>query len=224
MPRKGDARNGRRRAKGSAAAAMKRPKPRKSKKRAKPQGTDFLDPRLSKVLAHPLRVNILAIVSWRIISPSEYARETGEKLSKVSYHFKRLVELGALELVETLPVRGAVKHMYRGTRRAIFAGAGWEELPKSIQDGVAGAALQDFTKVAVRSIENGAFSERDDSHLTWEPVLYDELAFKAMVKILETTRQRLLALQKEAEPRLSKTGQEGLLVAVALAGFEMSGA
>ena len=214
MLSKGNARNG-------AAAARQSDTRKTGKKRAKPQGTDFLDPRLSKALAHPLRVNILAIASWRIISPSEYARESNQKLSKVSYHFKRLAEYGALELVETKAVRGAVKHMYRGTRQAIFVGTGWEELPKSVQDGVAGAALQDFMKVAVRSIENGAFSTRDDSHLTWEPVLYDELAFKAMVKILATTRQRLLALQDESEGRLSRTGKEGFLVAVSLAGFEM---
>ena len=192
------------------------------KPKAEARGTDFLDPKVSKSLAHPIRVNILAIASWRVISPSEFARETNEKLSKVSYHFKTLAELGALELTETRSVRGAVKHMYRGTRRAIFAGAGWEELQKSGQDGVAGAALQDFTKVAVRSIESGAFSARDDSHFSWEAVRYDELAFKAMVRILETTRKRLSALQEEAAPRLAKTGEEGIPVAFAFAGFEMS--
>ena len=39
-----------------------------------------------------MRVNIMAVASWREIAPSEYAAETGEKLAKVSYHFKRLVE------------------------------------------------------------------------------------------------------------------------------------
>jgi len=207
---------------GKPRKASARPAAKSGPKKTGSQGTDFLDPNISKSLAHPLRVNILAITSWRVISPSEFARETDEKLSKVSYHFKRLAELGALELIETESVRGAVKHMYRGTRRAIFAGAGWEELPKSVQDGVAGAALQDFMKVAVRSIESGAFSARDDSHFTWEPFQYDELAFKAMVKILEKTRERLAALAEEAAPRLSQTGQEGFLVAVSLAGFEMS--
>lgn len=194
---------------------------RTSKARPKPLGTDFLDARLSKALGHEMRVNIMAVASWRKIAPSEYARETGERLAKVSYHFGRLVEYGVLELVDTQQIRGTVKHFYRGTRQAIFGGASWAELPKSVQDGVAGAALQDLMKVAVHSIESGAFSANDESYLVWEPHTYDELAFLAAVKILERTRRQLAELEPEALERLARTGKEGMLVAIALSGFEM---
>lgn len=196
-------------------------RPGKKAPKPKPLGTDFLDERLSKALAHWMRVNIMAIASWRKISPSEYARETGEKLSTVSYHFKRLVEYGVIELVDTEQVRGSVKHFYKGTRQAIFGGASWAKLPKSVQDGVAGAALQDFTKVAVHSIESGAFSAHDHSYLVWEPHIYDDLAFKAAVRILERVRKELTGLAVEARPRLTDTGQEGFSIAIALSGFEM---
>ena len=191
-----------------------KPKPR-------PLGTDFLDARLSKALGHEMRVNIMAVASWRKVAPSEYAREAEESISKVSYHFRRLVEYSVIELVETRQVRGSVKHFYRGTRQAIFGGASWAELPKSVQDGVAGAALRDLMKVTVHSIESGAFSAHDESYLVWEPHTYDDLAFKAAVKILERTRRQLGELEKEALLRLAKTGKEGMFVAVALAGFEM---
>lgn len=187
----------------------------------KPLGTNFLDTRLSKALAHEMRVNIMAVTSWRKVSPSEYAEETNESLSKVSYHFKKLLEYEVIELVDTRPVRGAVEHFYRGTRQAIFGGASWAELPKSVQDGIAGAALQDLMKVAVHSIESGAFSAHDESYLVWEPHTYDDLAFKAAIKILERTRKQLASLQDEALARLAKIGQEGMLIAIALAGFEM---
>lgn len=217
----------------TGAAATKKPKKRKQAKRVSPatrqqssqaseaEQNGYLDPRITKALSHWLRVNILAVASWRIISPSEFARETGTPLKKVSYHFRRLVHYEALELVDTKVVGSTVKRFYRGTRQALFAGANWEQLPKSVQDGVAGAALQDFSRVATRSFESGTFSARDDSHLTWDPAVYDELAFKAMVNILARTREQLLALDQEARPRLAKTGQEGILVAFALAGFEM---
>lgn len=215
------------------APAAKKPKKHSPSKRRKSasrktsgRGSEdgqngYLDVRITKALSHWIRVNILAVASWRVISPSEFARETGIPLKKASYHFRRLVAYDALELVETKVVGSTVKRLYRGTRQALFAGANWEQLPKSVQDGVAGAALQDFSRVATRSFESGKFSARDDSHLTWDPVVYDELAFKAMVKILARTREQLLALEKEARPRLQKTGQEGVLVAFALAGFEM---
>jgi hypothetical protein len=212
-------------AKGKTKQRQKQSKRKGPRRAAKPPasafGTEFLDPRLSKALAHWMRVNIMAVASWRKISPSEYARETGEPLSKVSYHFKRLVDYDVIELVGTEQVRGSLKHFYRGTRQAIFGGTAWSELPKSVQDGVAGAALQDFTKVAIRSIESGAFSAHDDSYLVWEPLTYDDLAFKAAIKILISTQERLKALQDEAVSRLAKTQQEGLLVAVALSSFEM---
>lgn len=221
-----------RRAKADAAPKRrrksgKRKRPAAAKRRDKPapntstQGTDFLDLRLTKALAHRMRVNIMAVISWRMIAPSEYARETGEKLSNVSYHFRRLKEYGVIELAKTQQVRGSTKHYYRATRRAIFGGAAWADLPKSVQDGVAGAALQDYTKVAVHSIETGAFSARDESYLVWEPLTYDELALIAAVRILESTRQRLFGLQDESLPRLAKTGKDGLLVAVAQSCFEM---
>ena len=97
----------------------------------------------------------------------------------------------------------------------------WAALPKSVQDGVAGAALQDLMKVAIHSIESGAFSAHDESYLVWEPHTYDDLAFMAAVKILERTQQQLTDLEDEALSRLAKTGKEGMLVAIALSGFEM---
>lgn len=211
----------------SKAAAVKRTKRQRAAakkrrgKKPKPVGTDFLDARLSQALAHWMRVNIMAIASWRKISPSEYARETGERLSKVSYHFQRLVDYGVIELVDTEQVRGSVKHFYQGTRQAIFGGASWTELPKSVQDGVAGAALQDLTKVTVHSIESGAFSAHDHSYLIWEPHLYDDLAFKAAARILERVRKELKDLAVGARPRLTETDKEGQLVAIALGAFEM---
>ncbi len=213
------------RASSRSKTGQSRKAPRQAAKRqtakAKPLGTDFLDARLSKALGHEMRVNIMAVASWRKIAPSEYARETGEGLGKVSYHFNRLVKYGVLELVDTQQVRGSLKHFYRGTRQAIFGGASWAALPKSVQDGVAGAALQDLMKVAIHSIESGAFSAHDESYLVWEPHTYDDLAFMAAVKILERTQQQLADLEDEALSRLAKTGKEGMLVAIALSGFEM---
>lgn len=61
----------------------------------------------------------------------------------------------ALELVDTKVVGSTVKRFYRGTRQALFAGANWELLPKSVQDGVAGAALQDFSRVEPAHLKAG---------------------------------------------------------------------
>lgn len=82
-----------------------------------------IDRRLTKAIGHPLRLQILALASERTISPSEYSEGTGASLSTVSYHFRKLAELGFLELVEEIPKRGSREHRYRGLRsQAVDAG------------------------------------------------------------------------------------------------------
>jgi DNA-binding transcriptional ArsR family regulator len=82
--------------------------PRKSKEAS-------VDPRLIKALGHPVRVRALAILNERVASPSELAEELGEALGNVAYHVKVLEENGAIELVRTAPVRGALEHFYRAS-------------------------------------------------------------------------------------------------------------
>lgn len=81
-----------------------------------------MDRRLTKAIAHPLRLQILALANQRTISPSEYSEEMGASLSTVSYHFRKLADLGFLELVEEIPKRGSREHRYRG-RRPVDAAA-----------------------------------------------------------------------------------------------------
>ena len=69
---------------------------------------------LGKAVGHPLRVQILrAIAAHDHRSPSRLADELGKPLARVSYHVGLLAQWGFLELVETVPRRGAVEHQYR---------------------------------------------------------------------------------------------------------------
>jgi DNA-binding transcriptional ArsR family regulator len=74
-----------------------------------------LDRRLIKALGHPVRVRALEVLNTRVASPSELAKELGEPLGNVAYHIKILEENGAIELVRTAPVRGALEHFYRAS-------------------------------------------------------------------------------------------------------------
>lgn len=73
----------------------------------------------ARARAHPLRVRILELLAaGEVRSPNEIAISTGEPLGNVSYHVKRLVCLGMVELESTAPRRGAVEHFYRLTPAA----------------------------------------------------------------------------------------------------------
>ena len=64
-----------------------------------------------KAFAHPLRLEILRELGSRA-SPTELARQLGAPLGSVSYHVRVLADLGALELVDQAPRRGAIEHYY----------------------------------------------------------------------------------------------------------------
>jgi DNA-binding transcriptional ArsR family regulator len=68
-------------------------------------------------MAHPIRAQVLQLLAASDGSPSELAESLGASLTTVSYHFRILTHLGFLELVETIPRRGAIEHRYRATAR-----------------------------------------------------------------------------------------------------------
>lgn len=72
-----------------------------------------LDPRLAKALSNQVRARALALLAEGAKSPKLIATELELDLRSVAYHVRVLKKLGCIELVETLPRRGAVEHVYR---------------------------------------------------------------------------------------------------------------
>lgn len=73
------------------------------------------DWRLHEALAHPLRMRVAEVIGDDTASPARLAERLNEPLGNVSYHVARMADLGALQLVETRPVRGALEHVYRAS-------------------------------------------------------------------------------------------------------------
>src|ERR1700742_1923838 len=88
------------------------------------------------VLAHPLRVHILALANERDLSPVEFCREglapESMDVSHVAYHFRELAEYGCLTVVEENKRRGSIEHVYRGSGRAYFSDVDWSAI--SLED------------------------------------------------------------------------------------------
>lgn len=73
-------------------------------------------------MAHPLRRRILRTMQGGgDLSPRELADRLEQPLSRLSYHVKVLHRCGALELVDTQPVRGSTQHFYRSVVDADWA-------------------------------------------------------------------------------------------------------
>lgn len=72
-----------------------------------------IDPRLAKALSNDVRAQALDLITDGAKSPTTIADELGLDVRGVAYHVRVLKKLGCIELVETLPRRGAVEHIYR---------------------------------------------------------------------------------------------------------------
>jgi DNA-binding transcriptional ArsR family regulator len=183
---------------------------------------EAIDQRLVRALAHPLRVQILEVLTERVASPTLIASELGTGVSHVAYHTRTLDRCGCLELVETAQRRGATEHYYKAKPHAFIGDRAWRRVPRSIRGGVTAASLQTFMDKAVTALEAGTIDDREDTTFSWMPVHLDEEGWREVTAILAEAAERVLAAQAAADRRTaqSSNGRRRISAVVALANFE----
>jgi DNA-binding transcriptional ArsR family regulator len=181
---------------------------------------ETLDVSLLKAYAHPIRLQLLGVVSHRNISPAEFARERDEPIPNVSYHFRVLEKLGCIEVAGTRPARGSVEHFYRRTGTVIFDDEYWLQMPDEARRVVASVTFHDLVGRMSQAIQAGTFTARDDVHITWKPVMLDEQGWTEVMRILGSAFDEVGEAEVRAATRLAQSKQEGIVATVALAGFE----
>lgn len=178
---------------------------------------------LLKALAHPVRLHLLGILSYRTISPAEFARERDEPIPNVSYHFKVLERLGCAELAEAKPAGGSYEHIYRRTATVIFDDEYWLQMPDEARRIIASTTLKDLIGRMTQAIQAGTFTARDDVHFTWTPMNVDQLGWAELMELLDSTRREASQIEFRSAQRIAKEGKPSFPATVALAGFESPG-
>jgi DNA-binding transcriptional ArsR family regulator len=163
---------------------------------------DLLDQTLVKAISHPIRHRVLVMLNDRVRSPNDLASELGENLGRVSYHVRRLAEIGAIELVRTEPRRGAVEHFYRATARAWFSDADWAQLPMSTRRGIFGRHLGRIGGDVIAAAGAGGF-DLDAAHVSYTLLDLDDQAITDVSELLSDTLERALEIQAESAGRRS---------------------
>lgn len=187
----------------------------------KEQNQEVIDQRLVRALAHPLRVQILDILTERVSSPNMLATELESQLSDVAYHTRALDRCGCLDLVETVQRRGATEHFYKATPGAFVGDRRWRNVPRSVRGGVSAATLQTFVDKAVAALEAGTLDGRDDTVFRWMPLLLDKQGWDEVVAILEEATNLVLAAHLHSQDRLSEgSRQEAISTVAGMACFE----
>lgn len=186
---------------------------------AEPKDTK-VEPSLCLALRHPLRARILEVINEIDMSPSGFVRQglvprplfkdAQQALSLASYHFRELEKEGCLQIVETIPRRGAAEHVYRGVSRVFFSDAEFEELPHGTRKGLSKTSFQGVVARTDGAIRSGTFDNRADRHLTWRAFKSDEQGWDEMKAILAETFDRLEVARKAAGSSATRAGGRGL--------------
>jgi DNA-binding transcriptional ArsR family regulator len=191
-------------------------------KKAKGKVKSLFDRNLVSVLSHPLRVHILDALNETIGSPSDLAREVEVDVNYVAYHVKELEKIGYLELVKTVPRRGAIEHYYRASEKLLIDDQEWEQLPTAVKNGFNADIFQWIMKDVREALEAGTLGNRN-GHMSRTRLLVDEKGWEDLNSTLMETLERVFAIQTECEKRLEADGNDDAIpVAVSITGFEAS--
>lgn len=185
---------------------------------------------ISTALKHPLRVRILEVLNESPRSPSQFVEEGlipkehyttyQQALSLAAYHFRELQKEGCLEVIESIPRRGAVEHVYEGKARVYFDDAEFEGMPRPTRRQLSRVSLQGMVARADRAIAEDTFDARPDRHLTWMPMQLDERGWGETIAKLAATFEELTQIRIDARDRVAASGEEVVTATVAMLGFE----
>ena len=181
-----------------------------------------LDQRLVRALAHPVRIQILEILSERVASPNMLAAELETGVSHIAYHTRTLNRCGCLELVQTAQRRGATEHFYKARPRAFIGDQTWRQVPRPLRGAVTAASLQTFLDKALRALDAGSIDKRDDTTLSWMPLHLDEKGWQEVTAILREATDRVVKAQENSNERANSAATDARTISavVALALFE----
>jgi DNA-binding transcriptional ArsR family regulator len=153
------------------------------------------------ILSHSLRGQCWYALTERTMSPKELADHLKAPLSDVSYHVRVLRELGAIELVRTEPVRGAVAHYYRSVERPEISSGELESV--SAEESLAHATLiaqMSFADLG-HSLDTGKLAERPDHAAVRYKMDLDEEGWAKVAGLFEALMDDLYEAQAESDER-----------------------
>jgi DNA-binding transcriptional ArsR family regulator len=166
-----------------------------------------IDDRIIKAVAHPLRQQILHALNTGVASPAQLADQLGERLNNVSYHVKILEKYGAVELVSTAPVRGALEHFYRATARPFIDDDHWAQIPLATRRALFDHILQQIWDHVSDASQDGGFDD-ERTHISWTTLELDDQAYEELAGELGSLLTRAMELESEAKVRMAASAEE----------------
>jgi DNA-binding transcriptional ArsR family regulator len=180
--------------------------------------------RLSVVFADELRLKIVTELYMREMSAKEFYEEFGGgSISRVHRHFKKLAEHGWLRLIRSESGgrrRGSTEHFYRATELAVFDHETWAQVPYSIRISYSWRTFKQLAERVREALQEETFDVPPQSHLSWAPLLLDEIGWDRVTVAFAELFGLLFEEQADAKLRIFHSEEESMLATVGLAVFE----
>jgi DNA-binding transcriptional ArsR family regulator len=159
-----------------------------------------------RALAHPVRLQILSLLTGTQLSATEIAQEIGISQANASYHLRQLLSVGQVEVVEERRIRGGVAKIYRHP---------YENHPQATAEGTSADRLFWQALATELSRRSGLRRERTRGSSTDAELWVDAELWK---EVLATAAELSRRLHDAAKP----PGTEGTLrTSTTIAMFEM---
>jgi len=183
-----------------------------------------MTPQQAAVMAlnHPLRVTLLTILTERPASPSQLEDAGVDSLSNVAYHCRVLHELRQIEIVEEVPRRGAMEHVYRALHRPLFSNPDWESFDPKVRRAISAFGVDEIIKDIQEALTTGTFDASTKRHLSRARLDLDHQGWLEANAVQNEALERILTIAGEAEKRMRETGEVPVPAVSAMACFQMS--
>jgi DNA-binding transcriptional ArsR family regulator len=159
---------------------------------------------LGAVVAHPIRVQALTILTERVASPKQIADALRVPIGDTSYHIRVLKKLDLIEVVREEKVRGAVAHYYRAVARPSFTDEEWAALPVEERNATSTYLLQLVLTDAAAALEAGTLDARPDRYLTRFPGLVDREGWNELNELHGEMLDRTHQIQAASTSRMAR--------------------
>lgn len=186
---------------------------------AKPTAA-LLETRVHKMLAHPLRHEIVMKTGERPWCPTEVAEATGEDIRRVTEQFEILTREALIELVERRPgPKGGMSHFYRAVTRFMLGPDEWDGLSDLVQARSTETILRVLHGDMRRSLDSGDFHTDPTHVLIRNPMWLDRVGRKQVHDILVDAYERIVDVEKESTERRQDSNEPARRVVAGLSAF-----
>jgi len=158
---------------------------------------------LAMALSRTVRTRMMTVLNERSVTSNELAGELGESVKQVTYHMKKLVELGCIESVAIQPPRagGKTERSYRATVRPSFNAAEWEQLGEKEKHSVLTTIMGLISEDIADAQATGTFDDPDDNHISRTPMVVDGEGWQEVISLLDKAADELLVIQAKVNAR-----------------------